>query len=413
MTNIATALREAIATIERALDRQWLYWNSGLVPRKGQRKPSADHPVALAWREAREHVAKMTGDKEADAGVLPEIGPFLELAGDIEAVREVPNFNTSRLRDKDFEKARYELHVAAMYKRGGRHVEFVPRAKGRRTADLKVIHEGAELMVECTRKDAFNPAGVDDSDVRTTLEKDLMSLQREFDVSRELIAIVAGALNANGATEILAEARRVLPTGTLGRRLNAAQSIGLEVRERSTVPLPPGSIGGVVISSDMFSASVDKRMALAEGVVTADTARQLSIKSTGTAAVYVIDSHKIASVVDSVRDKFGQIPAGACGLVYVDLDVVRIALRDLGFYLHMTRKAVEQVLATPPVVTQIAAVVLTTGLVSVPVTTPEGKAVMLTCRLSVVVRNPAGSLPVSFNVPDPWLFDDSAMGSSA
>jgi hypothetical protein len=347
MTNIATALREAIGTIERALDRQWLHWNSGLVSRKGQRKPSANHPVALAWRETREHLAKMTSDKDADAGVLPEIGPFLELAGDIEAVREVPNFRTctSRLRDKDFEKARYELHVAAMYKRGGRHVEFVPRAKSRRTADLKVIHGGAELMVECTRKDAFNPAGVDDSGVRTTLQKDLMSLQRELDVSRELIAIVVGALNSNGATEILAETRRVLPTGTLGRRLNAAQSIGLEVRERSTVPLPPGSIGGVVISSDMFSASVDKRMALAEGVVTADSAGQLSIKSTGTAAVYVIDSHKIASVVDSVRDKFGQIPAGACGLVYVDLDVLWIALRDLGFYLHMTRKAVEQALA--------------------------------------------------------------------
>jgi len=119
----------------------------------------------------------------------------------------------------------------------------------------------------------------------------------------------------------------------------------------------------------------------------------------------VIDSHKVTSVVDSVRSKFGQLPKGACGLVYVDVDVSRVVAADRGFYFTMIRHAVEGALATPPILTQAGAVVMTTGLMAVSGRNAQKQPVTVRARGSMVVPNPGGSLPDGFTVADPWLME--------
>lgn len=416
MADRTTRLRAAIERIEAEFGREWLQWNSGLMPRRGQKSPTKNHPIATAWAVARNNLAALAEGKATESDPPEDVeGILVELARDLLVVRGVPHFETcvARLRDKDFEKAQYELHIAAVYKRDGRDVEFVSRAKGKRTADLKVLHDGQEVLVECTRKDSYQPGSANDKQMRVELQDRLLALQGEVSMSREVTAIVVGALSSRSASDILDEARRALSGGRDGVRINASQSIGLRIREPSTIPMPPGSIGGVVIPADMLSPNNEKGLAVSEGTVTADAQGNLSITGVKTAGVYVVDSHRMTSVVDSVREKFGQMPKGGSGLIYVDLDVSGVALGDLSFYMQMVNEAVKQALATPPPVSQLGAVVLTTGLVALPATNNRGESVTARVRLSLVVPNEAGSLPPGFRVADPWLFqkiDETDLG---
>jgi hypothetical protein len=115
--------------------------------------------------------------------------------------------------------------------------------------------------------------------------------------------------------------------------------------------------------------------------------------------VYAVDAHRMSSVIDSLRQKLGQIPRGSAGIVYVTVDVEHVLERDLGLYMQMARGAVHAALGTPPGNPQIGAVVLMTTPILVPVRKEKGEVVRVPARQCYLVRNPDGTLPSGFIIP--------------
>jgi hypothetical protein len=351
--------------------------------------------VAIAWREAKELLALVERGDSLTSELRPRIAFLRELASDLESARDLPHFNTAvrpRLKTREFEKARYEMQVAALFTRTGQHVEFVPRSR-RRTPDLKVVLGDHALFVECTRKDAYRPDRDDDSPVRRELLETILSLQKELRASLEVVVIVVGTLNERVSAEVLAEARRAIETGARGRT-NAREGVTLLLREPAPPPPPTGSVG-VSLRDTLLSPNTSKRLARSEGILGTDSEGRLYVKSVNTAAVYVIDSHKVTSIVDAFQPKRGQIPEQG-GLVYMSLDVSHVAEGDVDFYMQAAGSAVSGALLTPPENTRISAVILMTDLIPLRVVLADGQTSTALGRRSHLVRNPSAlfSLPV-------------------
>jgi hypothetical protein len=117
--------------------------------------------------------------------------------------------------------------------------------------------------------------------------------------------------------------------------------------------------------------------------------------------VYVIDAHKMTSVIDSFRHKQGQIPKSDSGVVYIDLDVSNVAVADVELYMHIAQNAIQAALATPPGSPQIGAVVLMSTPSQVPVVLADGTVIPVLNRRCSLIQNPHGTLPLGFTIPGP------------
>jgi hypothetical protein len=253
-----------------------------------------------------------------------------------------------------------------------------------------------ELFIECTRKDHYKPDRHDDSAARKSLGDDILALQRELSASLEIIAVVLGTLDPRSSEDVLTAIRRAIEKGARGMWTRATGGIGFIVREVTPVPLPQSGGVGVAIPVTLLSP---KRLALSEGTYATDAEGRPYIAGEKRAAVYVIDSHRMTSVVDSFRSKRGQIPKDGSGLVYVNLDVSHVAEGDVGLYMQMARNALQAALATPPGNPQIGAVILMTGVIPIPLALEDGQVVRALGRKSFLVRNPHGSLPDGLIIP--------------
>jgi len=412
MSREAESLRQILAAIERECGTDWLVWRSGHREHGGQRSQKP-HPVAVAWWRVKELLAQLEAGGSLPAQDLGSIALLDEVGTDLAVAQKIPNFARAvrpRLKTGEFEKAQFEMHVGALYQRNGQPVEFLlPTGKGRR-ADLKVTVGQDGVFIECTRKDAYQPDRDVDSEPRKALGESMLALQRELTSSLEVIAVVLGSLDARASADILAAIREVIDTGRRGMWVRAAEGIGFIVRELTPVSLPPGAGVGPVLPAVIMSP---KRLAFSEGTYSLDERGQPYIAGEKRVSVYAVDSHRMSSVTDSVRRKRGQIPKGSGGVVYVNLDVSHVLEQDLGLYMQMAQGAVRSALTTPPGNPQIGAVVLMTTPILVPVGREGGEEARVSARTCYLVRNPHGTLPDGFTIPEavpPAAPDDKASG---
>ncbi len=401
MADAATSVRQIVAAIEAEFGRDWLLWKSGSTKRDGQRSHKV-HPVAVAWAEAKELLSQI----EAGAPVTDEFRPniaFLdELVSDLEGSREIPNFARAirpRLKTGEFEKAQFETNIGPLYQSAGKQVEFVPPSGKGRLADLKVILGQQDVFIECTRKDLYKPARHDDNAARKSLGDDILGIQRELGSSLEVIAVVLGTLDAQHSEDVLAAVRQAISKGARGMWTRPVEGIGLIVRELTRIELPSGTSVGPILPDAIMSPMSPKRLALAEGTYSVDQEGRPYITGEKRVSVYVIDSHRMASVADSFRDKRGQIPKEGSGVVYVNLDVSHVVEGDVDLYMQMAQGAVREALTTPPGNPQIAAVILMTTPTPLPVVLENGQVVKVLGRRYFLVRNPDGAIPEGFIIP--------------
>jgi hypothetical protein len=398
MSREAESLRQILAATEREFGRDWLAWRSGQQKQRGQRKQTT-HPVAVAWRSVRDLLAELEAGGTLPAEGIASISLLDEVVTDLAVAQEILNFDKAvrpRLKTGEFEKAQFEMHVGALYRRSGQRVEFVLPTGRRRMADVKVVVGEGDVFIECTRKDAYQLERVDDSKIRKELGDDIQALQRDLGSSLEIVALVLGSLGSQGASDMLRAIREVVQSGKRGTWVRPAEGIGFTVRELTPISLPPGAGVGPALPDAIMSP---KRMALSEGTLELDDKGQPYLVNEKRVSVYAVDAHRMSSVIDSLRQKLGQIPRGSAGIVYVTVDVEHVLERDLGLYMQMARGAVHAALGTPPGNPQIGAVVLMTTPILVPVRKEKGEVVRVPARQCYLVRNPDGTLPSGFTLP--------------
>jgi hypothetical protein len=398
MSDAAESLRQVLAVIERELGTDWLLWNSGDRKRRGPGSQEA-HPVAVAWAEARKLLEQLKAGASVSLENRPNLALLDELATDLQSAQNIPNFakaNRPRLKTTEFEKAQFEMHVGALYQRSGQRVEFVPTER-RRRADLKVTVEGHDVFVECTRKDSYTPDRYDDSAARESLARDILALQTQLSAALEVVVVVPGALDPpHLSADVLKGIRTRIENGDRGSWTRAADGLGFVIRELTPILPPPGGGVGVAIPASILSP---KRLALSEGTYAVDAKGQPYIAGEKRAAVYTIDSHRMSSVIDSLRRKLGQIPKDSSGLVYMNLDVSHVAEGDVDLYMQSAQNAVHAALTTPPGNPQIGAVILMTSPIPLALKLEDGTVVRVLGRKSFLVRNPDGASPQGLIIP--------------
>ena len=392
-------LRQILAPIEREFQTDWLLWNSG-HQKHGKRGSHKPHPLATAWLKARNCLAQLEAGGSVSSEDLPNNTLLAEMAADLDTAVNIPNFAKAvrpRLKSAKFEKAQFEMHIGASYKRSGQHVEFIPPSRQGRMADLKVILDHHNVFIECTRKDPYQPERHDDSPARESLLDDIKSLLAESLTSLEVIVVVFGALDPRFSTDVLGAIRQKIAKGDRGV-WTRAEGLGLVVRDLTPVQLPPGAGVGPVLPATLLSP---KRLAFSEAVCSIDEKGQPYVTREQRGAVYVIDAHRMTSVIDSFRHKQGQIPKSDSGVVYIDLDVSHIAVGDVDLYMHVAQNAVQAALTTPPGNSQIGAVVLMSTPIQIPVVRADGTVTPILNRRCSLIQNPHGTLPAGFTIPGP------------
>jgi hypothetical protein len=332
----------------------------------------------------------------------PRIAFLDKLGSDLQAALNIPNFAKAirpRLKTSEFEQAYFEMYIGVLYHHSGQQVEFVlPSGKGR-MADLKVVHGQHEVFIECTRKDPYKPERHDDSGPRRSFGDEILAVQRELASSLEIIAVVLGTLDARHSEDVLRAIRQAVEKGARGMWIRPLEGIGVIVRELTRMELPPGGGVGPILPDAIMSPMSPKRLAFAEGTYSLDEKGQPYLAGEKRVSVYVIDSHRMSSVIDSFKRKRGQIAKESSGVVYVNVDVSHVAEGDVDLYMNMAQGAVLAALTTPPGNPQIGAVILVTTPTPVPVADGEGKVVRVRGRRFFLVRNPHGTLPDGFIIP--------------
>jgi hypothetical protein len=112
-------------------------------------------------------------------------------------------------------------------------------------------------------------------------------------------------------------------------------------------------------------------------------------------ALYVLESHRLAQVLNSFNIARRQIPEAAAGLVYLNVDTSQIPAGDEPLYLRTLAEGVRRRF-TPDLNRRIAAVVLTGGIARVEII---DKGFHRTGRHWAVIRNPHAPLAPSLSIP--------------
>jgi hypothetical protein len=255
-----------------------------------------------------------------------------------------------------------------------------------KTADLRIEQGQHAFFAECKRKEKY---GLPDVDVRDWpgLQRDIFDLLTRLSANYEITIIALGRFEAGDGDEILHALHAAVAKGFEGgplTRKGASQAIYLR-------KISPSELGAM--SALRVTPGEGRR---GEAYVDIDDAGV--VRGARAVWLYAINSHRLASLIDSFNLARTQLPAGDSGVIYIDLDVSEVEDRDLEPYFNSAGSALGQ-LFSPTSNTRVAAVVLTSVAIFRPVKDPSGREVMEPHIYYNIIRNPFHAGAQFFPIP--------------
>jgi hypothetical protein len=377
-----------VKVVEEEFGLKWLQRKAKATNGSGLR---GQHPIPKDWKDAKEalEVFVNTRSLRVNRGLIA----LSSFAHDLRLGRSLPNYEIvirPKLKKwKEFSKTQYEVYIGALCVQSGYYPQFIPPSTiaGERTADLKFLAQGLEVYVECVRKNAYLPRAIDFA-LWKSLSENLLALQRELAASHEIIVIALGALEERSFPGIIRIVRQNILHGSEGIWVNREMGFGTAIHKLP--PSAPGESVGVIIPAG-------QNPAVAEATIAKDNQGRLYAKDPKRVALYVINSHKLSSIVQSFNDSRGQIPEGGIGLVYIDLDVAYVVETDVAAYLEIVTAALKTCF-TSGTNTRIGAVAVTTAPLFIESGQDDNRTITLRRHVKLV-RNPYRSLPDEVVVP--------------
>ena len=300
------------------------------------------------------------------------------------------------MKGNEFAKIQYEIYTSALCVRAGFQTQFITPSTNR-TSDVLLDWEGTHIHVECTQRDPYIPLAPDYQGPTKTL---LDAVRDQNLAGLEVIIIILSGLEDRDVPAIISDFRQIdsKTDGDLLRR----PRYGIYVQK-----LPPpegdghwvtsfGSQPPFTLETGVFIPA-GQNPALAMATVAVDGSGRKFLTGHYRVYLHTINSHDIQSLVETFGRKRRQIPKGGPGIIFVDLDVSHVAVRDIQLYLDLVAEGLKQCFR-PRINTRVWAVVLTT--IPVPIHTGEGQTKFITLRRAIkVVRNQYADIPSSFSVP--------------
>ena len=318
-------------------------------------------------------------------------------AVDLSLARSLPNYESAikkRLRDaSEIAKVQYEIYVSSLFVRCGHKPEFILQQKTR-SPDLRLILNDFEILIECTRRDAFQPTDPVGKRVfgsvsePGTLCRQVTDLLKETEASHHIMIVSFGNLEISSFTGILQEVTQRILSNEEGLFVNLKGLYGLGIY-RMPQPSQEGDV--------QFSIPRGLNPACAFGTIAEDNQGRKYVKNPSMFSLYQFESHRLKSIISSFTDKRKQIPESGCGLLYIDIDVSHLHENEVGTYLEIVSAVLKSQL-TPSTNTRIGGVILTTTPIFVE-TQKDGLPFITFHRRILVLCNSYLRLPKDFVIP--------------
>lgn len=345
------------------------------------------HPVVGAWCSAKCWIAaaKATGQAE----ITPELASFFDMGRDLHVTRHLHGFAQAfiprRLKGDGWENDVYVAHVAALALSSGYDVTYVPTSQedGVRTADLCMSDGERSYFVECKKKDQYiRPA--DAQSAWSILEDGLAPIAAKIAVDYEVVVACVGKLSHEAVPSLIAAASSVIERADSGKLLLPEFDSILLIKKQ-----PPRPVG---VDGAWLAAWQNPGSAIVKLKIGADGEPQYG--SLFRTCLYVLDAHRSAQILASLRDARSQIPQQMSGVIFVAVDTSGIAVGDHDLYFSSLSSWLERELRRSDN-SRVLAVVLTGGIAQVEITSDHG--FHRSQRHWCVVRNP--NAPSEFRVP--------------
>jgi hypothetical protein len=256
--------------------------------------------------------------------------------------------------------------------------------------------------VECTQRDPYKPLAKAEGPAKVLID----GVKDHDHAGREIIIIVLGAIGEEIIPRIVSDLSQL--DRSRDDYIHHGQGYGIYVH-----PLPPPQGDGYWMVTfgkppytlrDGSFIPAGQNPAWASSRIAEDHSGKYH---TGHWRMYVhtIDSHNLETVVETFNRKRQQIPKEGPGVIFVDLDVSHLHVRDIPLYLDIIAQGLVRCFS-PTMNTRIWAIVLTT--IPIPIHTRLGTNKFITFHRGVrVVRNPHAPIPSNFVVPGEKLSGSS------
>ena len=388
-------VKEHLRTIEKAFGREWLESKKAGLNHSSKK---AAHGVPRLWREIS--AVYKNALHSGELLCTPNLVDLITLGDRLSQTCALPNFDTCiqpRLRNPlDYESVLYEMQVASTMSSFGYTTSFTPvsRIPNEHTADIQIDFEGHTIYVECKKKDKYLP--IEGSSSRSiSTSNDLGAMLSNFIGSNRLKSKVSilslGLIRDKDTSEIIETIHTLMkkthPASLIDRKLGCVFKI-------SDFPTPEDSL-------ELFEIGVYSNGQYSSvGVEFCYNGSVYTYQNPHAVEIYQIDWYRLSQLIKSCKTAQRQLPENSAGIVYIDLDVSILAVKnkplvqsDILLYLQLASEALKT-LFSPSENTRICAVVLTAG----PNYIAEG-SLIISQTSTVVVQNPYASLPAGFIIP--------------
>ena len=375
----------SIETIENAMkvteEEFGVQWLSRQVERG-----KVNHPIPKQWNTTKNEFASFssTGTFNINEDTV-WLNRFTE---DLRIARTLGGYQTAiapRLKGDDFLKVQYEIYVAAYSVRRGFETHFVPASQYDKTADLHLKFGEHELHAECTQRDPYVP--LQNLEGRGT--KLLEAIRGQDYAGLELIIVALSAFEKELVPEILKKLGERDPSRI--EQFMHGSGYGIYVH-----PLPPPEGDGYwqVIGGPQPPFTLQNGNFIPAGQNPAWSECRIAQEPNGQkyctghwrGYLHTISSHNLDALIRSFNQKRRQIPSGESGVIFVDLDVRHVHMRDISLYLDILAQGLIRCFS-PTANTRVWAVILTTT--PIPVHTGEGPTKFINLHRQLrVVTNP-------------------------
>jgi hypothetical protein len=395
--------RKKLLLLENLLDRDWLANKSG---KSNSRPKPPRHPAQKLWTAAQQALTDAEGGRLLNPAELDTLADLDELAETLVAASRLGGFRDlmlPKLTDKKcaphFPSYVYEARIGVLHAKTGQAVKFIPPVddkKGIQSPDIEVSWEGANVHVECKRRERIPP-------VRFSQEKEdqvaeqMRAIMDEVKRNFDFMLFLHGAPDAEALRVGLTGVKELASLGGCGIRSNPDAGVWFLVRDR---PAPPaGWVKGV------YNLPYDAPNAPSSYFLGMHVQRNeqdlVQVADWKTGYLFNFSSHAFKQVTYSLDQGRKQLAGDEAGAIYIDLDPAGMNGPTLEWYVGLMNRALADLAWRGGQNRRVGVIALTSGPIRQEVLINGGKARVnihfFFCRMAPHLTGGGSSIYTVFN----------------
>lgn len=333
----------------------------------GHLAPPRPHPLAILWgkgyanyqefmqRRQRIKSQSVTLYYSTKVTLSKELLELFDIGNNLKEIETIPWISKDgepvkidskhlwgeRLRDSQgFEKAIYEIRVAASLKRNGYTVYFI-KEEATKTPDLLVEKDGEKVYVECKQKDKKTRRDQRNENLWNTVLMDSLKFMDKTKKNYAIVVKTNSDLTTKDVTYLINHIRNLIKNSNEGTyRIDKFEIILKELAEFEK-PIK----GSFYVNLEEFGFGIDEPTIILYQHADIKFSNDLKIEHKNPRFVAFVSTllpDRIKGILRSLNHAYKQIPKSGPGIVYIDINTALYKNRqEITRDLTILRKRIE------------------------------------------------------------------------